>query len=446
MKNYNKTVLIFGVLYFAALLVFMILTGGGKGVLPGRDTNIIILNDISKDAGDNWGDLNRLGETDYGVDYAVLDTEGNLLFSPNPKAVSGLSITKALKNGGLYSYVTVGDKMTGYVILKDDVNGAWHGIRLKLIIGLGIFGVLLIMSAVLFGKYIDKSIITPFNNMKDFAGSIAEGKLDAPLEMDRNNMFGAFTESFDIMREELSASRKREIELQRRERELVASLSHDIKTPITGIKVTTELLKAQMERSATGTVLLARENNAPKEPSPWLTEKLDNIYKKADQIDVLVSDLFSATLEDLDELKVSCTDESSEVIRDIIQKYDDRELVTLTDIPKVLIRVDVKRLSQVIGNIISNSYKYAGTGIKVNCRQVDDYLQLNIKDSGPGVPDDELDLITNKFYRGKQWAGSKEEGSGLGLYIAKTLMEKMDGELLASNDEGLTVTLMIPLS
>ncbi|MBR6486481.1 MAG: ATP-binding protein, partial [Lachnospiraceae bacterium] len=171
------------------------------------------------------------------------------------------------------------------------------------------------------------------------------------------------------------------------------------------------------------------------------------IYKKADQIDVLVSDLFSATLEDLDELKVSCTDESSEVIGEIIRKYDDRELVTLNDIPKMLIRVDVKRLSQVIGNIISNSYKYANTKIEVSYKLVDDYLEMRIKDFGPGVPPDELDLITNKFYRGKQWAESKEEGSGLGLYIAKMLMEKMDGELLtASEGEGLTVTLMISLS
>ena len=62
------------------------------------------------------------------------------------------------------------------------------------------------------------------------------------------------------------------------------------------------------------------------------------------------------------------------------------------------------------------------------------------------MPGDEINLITNKFYRGKQWTDSKEEGSGLGLYIAKMLMEKMDGELLAeSRDKGLKITLMIPL-
>ena len=134
-------------------------------------------------------------------------------------------------------------------------------------------------------------------------------------------------------------------------------------------------------------------------------------------------------------------------LSEIIKKYDDRGLVSQGEIPGVLIRADLKCMSQVIGNIISNSYKYAGTDIEVSCRLVDEYLEMKLKDHGPGVPADELALITNKFYRGKQWAESKEEGSGLGLYIAKRLMEKMDGELLPeSPGDGFCITLLIPLS
>ena len=300
-----------------------------------------------------------------------------------------------------------------------------------MILGLIAFGVLLIFIACMYGKYIEKNIITPFDNMKNFAGRIAEGKLDEVLVMDKNNMFGSFTESFDIMREELDASRKREVALQRRERELVASLSHDLKTPITGIKVTTELLKAKLEAGKTD----------------GMEEKLDNIYKKTEQIDVLVSDLFSSTLEDLGEFKVSCTDEKASILGEIIAKYDDKSKVVATDIPDVLIHIDTKRMSQVIGNIISNSYKYAGTKIDVSYRIEEEFLEMTIKDYGPGVPEEEISLIANKFYRGKQWTDSKQEGSGLGLYIAKMLMEKMDGELLPeSKGEGLSITLLIPLS
>ena len=74
-------------------------------------------------------------------------------------------------------------------------------------------------------------------------------------------------------------------------------------------------------------------------------------------------------------------------------------------------------------------------------------ITMKLADYGPGVPSSEIELITNKFYRGKQWADSKEEGNGLGLYIAKILMEKMKGSLvLETVQPGLCVTLLIPLS
>ena len=71
---------------------------------------------------------------------------------------------------------------------------------------------------------------------------------------------------------------------------------------------------------------------------------------------------------------------------------------------------------------------------------------MRIADHGQGVPADEIELITNKFYRGKAWAESGKDGNGLGLYIAKMLMKKMNGDLTAENDGGLAVTLIIPLS
>lgn len=298
--------------------------------------------------------------------------------------------------------------------------------------------------------------------MQSFAGKIAEGKLDEPLLMEENNMFGVFTESFDIMREELNESRKREIELQRKEKELIASLSHDLKTPITGIKLTTELLEAKlqiyMEKADSSSFLEGHvdgpDNQQEKDFEDYesrkdldILDKLDNIYKKADQIDSLVSDLFSSTLEDLGEFKVSCKDEESVVLSDIIKKNDDKGLVVEEAIPKLLIKVDSKRMSQVIGNIITNSYKYAGTKIDVEYKVTDKYLEITIKDYGPGVSRDEVELITNKFYRGKNAEAENKEGSGLGLYIARSLMLKMNGELVCeSNAEGFAVTLMIPIS
>ena len=433
MKNYYKVVIVIAILYFLAVLGLWYFFGREDGSDSVRGRDITVLNDITMNAGEYWDNLEKLNEKDYGADYVILNTENALLFSSikTKKSDEVYSVQSAIKKGYPYAYVMINNTVRGCVVLIEDGLGKLHSLRNGMILGLIAFGVLLIFIACMYGKYIEKNIITPFDNMKNFAGRIAEGKLDEVLVMDKNNMFGSFTESFDIMREELDASRKREVALQRRERELVASLSHDLKTPITGIKVTTELLKAKLEAGKTD----------------GMEEKLDNIYKKTEQIDVLVSDLFSSTLEDLGEFKVSCTDEKASILGEIIAKYDDKSKVVATDIPDVLIHIDTKRMSQVIGNIISNSYKYAGTKIDVSYRIEEEFLEMTIKDYGPGVPEEEISLIANKFYRGKQWTDSKQEGSGLGLYIAKMLMEKMDGELLPeSKGEGLSITLLIPLS
>ncbi len=117
------------------------------------------------------------------------------------------------------------------------------------------------------------------------------------------------------------------------------------------------------------------------------------------------------------------------------------------ELPAVIINIDRKRMAQVIGNIISNSYKYADTAINVDFTLSEDYLEMCIRDYGKGVPSDEIELITNKFYRGKGWAESGTDGNGLGLYIAKMLMKKMNGGLTAeSSGDGLAITLVIPLS
>jgi signal transduction histidine kinase len=373
-----------------------------------------------------------------------------------------ITLEEAIKRGYPYSNIMKDSRVCGTAVVIYDGMREYRSLRYKMAAGLGVVGVILLVAAVLYGQYVRKSIVAPFKNMQKFAGRVAEGNLDEPLMMEKNNMFGAFTESFDIMREELSESRKREIALQKKERELVASLSHDLKTPITGIKLTTELLKAKLDQAvqAAGAAepVQAAETEKPagaaeshagmdEKEAEFVAEKLDNIYKKADQIDVLVSDLFSSTLDDLGEFKVNCCDEESKVLLDIVKKYDDRGLTISTEIPDVLIHIDSKRMSQVIGNIISNSYKYADTPIDISYKIEQEFLEMKISDHGPGVPEDELSLIANKFYRGKQWAESKEEGSGLGLYIAKMLMEKMNGEMLPeSSGDGLTITLLIPIS
>jgi signal transduction histidine kinase len=87
---------------------------------------------------------------------------------------------------------------------------------------------------------------------------------------------------------------------------------------------------------------------------------------KTRQMNLLVTDLFTAALDDLGELTVNCTDESSTVLYDIVLANDPRSLAVQTDIPECLISIDRSRMSQIVGNIIGNSYKYADTPIDIS--------------------------------------------------------------------------------
>ncbi len=386
------------------------------------------LNDIIMTVQENWYSPDILKETDFGMDVLVLNNDNDVVFTNNPQMAGKIdSVYRAALKGFKCFPVQRGNRSFGTVIIPDEGAVSLQKARYSVVAVQSVMAVLMICTAAAFGLYAEFKILRPFRKLKDYAGLISQGRLDEPLMMDRNNIFGDFTVSFDIMREELKKSQKAENDLKIREKELIASLSHDLKTPVTGIRLLCELLSVKTD-------------------DRYVCEKVENISQKAEQIDVLISDMLASALDDLGEMNVSVQDENSEVIRELIKAGDTRNLVTEYTIPECIVLTDRNRLMQVIGNIFSNSYKYAGTAVDVSARINGRFIELCISDHGPGVPDDEIIYVTNKFYRGRSNSTGKE-GSGLGLYIASELMGKMGGELICSSDgNGFSVTLYIPLS
>ena len=244
---------------------------------------------------------------------------------------------------------------------------------------------------------------------------MAEGNLDIPLIMDKGNMFGAFTESFDLLRDELALARKNEEKATQSKKELVASLSHDIKTPVSSIKAVSELMAVKTEDEGQ-------------------RKQLEIINSKADQINALITNMFNATLEELQELSVNVTEQPSDILYGFISQSDYNNQSTVSHIPECIISVDKLRLSQVVDNIITNSYKYAGTSIDISAIIDGDYLRIDFTDKGSGVSDEEVWGLFHKFFRASNAKG--KSGAGLGLYIAKYLMNKMAGEISCKNIPG----------
>ena len=365
-------------------------------------------------------------ESDSSFDYSVIDTNGNVILYTRDDIAK--SISSATSDYDIIRNIEVDGKVSGYLIVHNPKAELEKQTNMKIALFVMSLVLLTVIVSVLYYIYLKRRVLDPFKKLKGFAVRVAGGNLDTPLEMDKGNVFGPFTESFDIMREELKASREREEKAVKSRKELVAQLSHDIKTPVSSIKAMTDVMS-----------LTASEEDKV---------TINAINAKADQIDSLISNLFHATLEELEQLEVKPEDINSTDIVQMIKDADYQNKIEKLDIKDAVVFADRLRLNQVLNNIIFNSYKYADTMINVTSRFENagsKYLFIEIADKGPGVPEEELEMITQKFKRGSN-AGNKD-GSGLGLYISDYLMNKMEGSLTVRNTgDGFAVEIGIKIS
>lgn len=413
------------------LLIFILYLGAGGlfaagiwSALKAPAADISLVNRMVRQTEENWGTGNFSSLDSGPYEYTVIDRDGAVLYQSLPGIPT--TIFDAVREHEICLDVMADHSVAGRLLIFTGYQEALKS-RRKGLAAMAIFILLLLpLPFLLHTCLLNRRILKPFREMNDFARHIAAGNLDFPLPMDKSHVFGAFTESFDLMREQLREARQKEAEANRSKKELTASLSHDIKTPVASIKLTSELM-------------LVTESDSGRR------QKLQTIYQKSEQIDSLINNMLQASLEELGELKVQPAEETSQKLREVILEADYESRVEPFQIPGCILYMDIFRMEQVVGNLINNAYKYAGTAIIVDAEVTAEDLRLEFKDYGKGVPKEELPYVFNKFYRGNQ-SGKTAEGSGLGLYIARNLMEKMGGGIECFNrEDGFSVVLYIPL-
>ncbi len=410
--------------------------------MPDIAQDVIGINDVLQSVRADWDTMEK-HENPTDLDYVVLDREGAVLF----RTRTGLSenMNQALLCGDGILDVEVDGSVMGRVIIHNDIPRRLQAGYRSSALGLGILMLAQWILCVILFFCLNRILLRPFQKLKDFAGHIARGNLDIPLEMDRRNLFGAFTESFDLMRSELKKARKAEAKAAADKKELVAKLSHDIRTPLASIKAVSEVGIALADSR--------RPDYREKGAQAYETDRLlqgarqnyEQILRKADQINALVTELFTATLEELQRLPVICSDLESRELKSLLENADYLHRGTVPSVPDCLLHGDRLRLQQVFDNLFSNSYKYAGTKIDICAYRSGPCLSVSIEDYGGGVSPDDLPLLKEKFRRGSNAAGI--EGAGLGLYISDFFLREMQGYLTLENGRhGLKATVTIPLS
>lgn len=324
--------------------------------------------------------------------------------------------------------------------LSEPKVAAYVALKIWGVVALNVVGLLALI------LYINKRILKPFEDMKDYAGEISKGNLDVSLKMDRGNFFGDFTWAFDNMRKEIVKSRNAEKTAIENNKTVVATLSHDIKTPVASIRAYAEAFEANMD-------------STPEKRQKYLSI----LMEKCDEVTRLTNDLFIHSISEMDRLEVR--DESFDIIsfmrkdvRELFVDVNEVDIIlpnrdSLGEDEKYIINADPKRFLQIMENLKNNADKYAKTKVEISlelpsCDKGGDFSSkehsaiIHFRDFGPGIKDEEIPFITGKFYRGKNVGD--EPGSGLGLYIVKELVDKMGGKLsLINRNPGLEVIIYI---
>ena len=279
--------------------------------------------------------------------------------------------------------------------------------------------------------YVYFAILRPFDKMKHFADEIAKGNFDIPLDYERSNYFGSFTWAFDSMRREITKSRRCEREAIANNKTVIATLSHDIKTPISSIRAYAEGLEANLD-------------STPEKRAKYLSV----LMRKCDEVAALTNDLFLHSLADLDKLRmnnesIELTSFTTQTIGEISGDRDDVHLHLPAE--SITVSADRNRLIQLCENLINNSRKYAKTEIDLSLSEQNGEAVLTFRDYGKGIPDEDMPFITDKFYRGHN-CGS-EQGSGLGLYIVSYICSQLGGSLTLRNapEGGFVAEVKLPL-
>lgn len=293
-----------------------------------------------------------------------------------------------------------------------------------------LLGMMLVTGIVFF--YVYQKVLKPFHAMSNLSYELAKGNLSMPVKEEKSKLFGHFLWGMDMLREKLEDNRNRELEFQRDKKTLILSLSHDIKTPLSSIELYAKALAEDLYDT--------RDKR---------DEALQGITKNVKEIKKYIDEIVTASREDFLNLEVvqgECY--LSEIIRAVEIYYRDKLAVIHTEFDvaefsECLIKGDKNRLLEVLQNIVENAMKYGdGKRIRIYSEDEEDCKLIHIENSGSSLKEEELPNIFDSFYRGSNSHGVR--GNGLGLYICKTLMCKMDGEVFAQiRDENFRVTVVL---
>ncbi|MGB3368059.1 MAG: HAMP domain-containing sensor histidine kinase [Acidaminobacteraceae bacterium] len=327
------------------------------------------------------------------------------------------------------NYIVNDNVVLGSVVFYPNISGI---AILKMLfylplILIGIFVATIIAMMIILSKVLTDGILRPLNELNYAADRISSGDLDYEMKYTKDNEIGKFCNEFEKMRLRLKYVLDKQNRYEKSRKELIASISHDLKTPLTSIK-------GYIEGLQDGIV----------QDKETYDRYLNVIHHKTLRLNHLIDDLFMFSKLELNEFQIDLHNINSiEMLERIIREEEidfsglDIELIVNRPFPSNTLRVDEKRILQIIDNLLSNSAKFARSFVKVSVVLNNNYYEIFVEDDGIGIAKDDIPYIFDHFYKADKSRADNPTGTGLGLAICKQLAEAHGGNISVSSELGL---------
>ena len=320
------------------------------------------------------------------------------------------------------------------ISLGEQIEKMLHDSAAILCVYAGAVAMTLLLTIAWTNLYLTRSLFRhisqPLDTLTAGVASIRDGDLDTPIAYEDADEFKAACDAVDEMAARLKASLERQ-----KKQELIAGMSHDLKSPLTSIRAYTEALLEGVAK-----------DEAAKQ------RYLQTIHAKETDMEAMVNRLFEFAKMDAS----TCPVRSEplflrQTMEELTGEWNGADVSITLEIPENLrVLADRELLSRITANLIGNSRKYSGreiVHIAVSAKASGDMAEICFSDDGAGVSPEQLPKLFDAFYRGDAARTAPGSGSGLGLAVVKKAVEEMGGAVRAENgaDGGLQIVFTLPV-
>jgi two-component system OmpR family sensor kinase/two-component system sensor histidine kinase BaeS len=416
------TVVLLTVLMLAITIVFVVSQAleGGVGFMPdqGRQAEAYYLGRGS------WLGVEALVSKESGISefgwerMILLDEEGRVLLDGGKIGTSRVGqLYPPDARAPRFSLVAGGEQI-GALVIERSSFGPPLGVLGGLALPVGIISFFTGVLTLLIGFMLVRRVVTPLADVIAAAHAVADGDLTTRVQVRGPGDLRGLSDSFNRMAGSLERN-------DRERRDLLADIAHELRTPLT-------VMRGKLEGIVDGVYPADESHIAPVLEETYLLERL-------------VEDLRLLTLAESGQLHFDRQQvdlgELAQQAADLFTAEASEKGVAITveaasDLQTV--SADPQRLSQVIGNLVSNALRYVPEGgrVAITARSVAGGVELAVSDNGPGVPEADLPRLFDRFWRGEKSRSRAAGGAGLGLAIARQLVETQGGAIAASNIPG----------